>query len=659
MPAPTPKNTLQKNPVLFVSIIMLLGVCLRFYQMDRALGGGDENHMLLYFGYTHLQYIATTYFDASNHIFHTMMVNLMGQWFGEENAMAIRFPTFLFGIACLWMIYKVAWEMFASQKIALIALLIATVNPVHIYYSQTARGYSLMIFFSTAIVYFVIKILQLQPNPWHAIFLAICGFLSVYTLPTNVIFLIGLAGWLLTVLLVPQWSNEYSMTVENRKQRAFWFAGSAMAIALFTFLSFLPVLDQMTETARNHSLLTFNSHTASVPNLLPSIMIKIFQGPLIWYFPFLLIGLIYGKVKYRSYRFLPVYILFLPLLITAITGVGGFPRNYLFNFPLFCIFLAAGISAVGDHIGNMFVTGERKVAVTGLLIVAYFLTSLSVVFFEYYPSVKISNGNLYKEKVWQNNGPHGLLIINDPKNYLYARSTYKTAIQNILHENKLSRLNFIRQSTESIKEEEVFAGKGVWSLFQKLFKKGSLNFQDVSGGKEIAALSKHAAFPVLPDDFEFNAQWQIIQGSGEISKTGKHRLAGNQALKLMAYSQKAMIVKASVPGEYKLTRPSFVVVVTATKNFNPELMVYHPLIVAKFDVNGKKHKVKLLTEKVNDGINLQIKEKNNDLNKYYWKINAFLGILPPGSYNFDLFLKCHEGNSVLYDGLRLFIIEAV
>ena len=74
--------------------------------MDRALGGGDENHMLLYFGYTHLQYIATTYFDASNHIFHTMLVNLMSRWFGEENAVAIRMPTFLFGLATLWMTYE-------------------------------------------------------------------------------------------------------------------------------------------------------------------------------------------------------------------------------------------------------------------------------------------------------------------------------------------------------------------------------------------------------------------------------------------------------------------------------------------------------------------------------------------------------------------------
>ena len=130
MPAQHTNNIIQKYQTTLILFVMFFGGCLRLYQMDRALGGGDENHMLLYFGYTHLQYIATTYFDASNHIFHTMLVNLMSRWFGEENAMAIRMPTFLFGLATLWMTYKVAWKIFISKKIALLALLIAAVNRV-------------------------------------------------------------------------------------------------------------------------------------------------------------------------------------------------------------------------------------------------------------------------------------------------------------------------------------------------------------------------------------------------------------------------------------------------------------------------------------------------------------------------------------------------
>jgi hypothetical protein len=110
---------------------------------------------------------------------------------------------------------------------------------------------------------------------------------------------------------------------------------------------------------------------------------------------------------------------------------------------------------------------------------------------------------------------------------------------------------------------------------------------------------------------------------------------------------------------HTLTRSGFVVVILATKNFTPSLMVYHPLLTTSFNVAGRQQKVKLLTRKINDGINLHVKEQSDGMDSYYWRVNSFIGILPAGNYNFELFLKCHEGNSVLYDGLRIFLIEAV
>ena len=653
------KNILKVNSAIIISILMFLGACLRYYQIDRALGGGDENHMLLYFGYTHLQYIATTYFDASNHVFHTMMVNLMGRWFGEENAIAIRLPTFLFGLAGLWMIYKLALEIFTSQKIALTALLISAVNPIHIYYSQTARGYSLMIFFSTVIIYCAVKILKSKPNQWNLLFLTLCGFLSIYTLPTNIFFMTALAVWLVIVLFAPQWFRDTRLNIKNRDQKVRWFASSALIITILSFFSYMPLFSQMAETARNHSLLTVDIQSASVLNLIPGIIGKIFQGPLKYFFPFLLVGFIYGKVTHKSYRYLPIFIFFLPLAIAASSGIGGFPRNHLFNFPLFTIFLAAGISVVGESVEKFLKWGERRRVITVLLAITYSITALNVVFFKHYPSTKTSDGNLYKERVRQNIGLNDLLIINDANNYLYARSVYKTNIQNIIQKNKLSGVNLIKEFTQNTKENKVFKKRDMWLQLVNMFEKGNLQYIDVSGGKQITKLSKHEALPILPVDFESNVPWQITQGNGEISAIGEHKLAGKQSLKLSTYQQQSMIAKATIPGKYRIDRTSFIVIVLAVKSFNSHLMVYHPLLTANMNVNNENKKVKLLTRKVNDGINLQIKEKKGAKEEYYWKLNAFLGVLPPGNYNFELFLKCHEGNSVLYDGLRMFLIETI
>jgi uncharacterized membrane protein len=661
MPDITTKNILKRYSTIIISLIIFLGACLRFYQIDRALGGGDENHMLLYFGYTHLQYIATTYFDASNHVFHTMMVNLMSRWFGEENAIAIRLPTFLFGIAGLWMIYKLALEIFISRKIALIALLISAVNPIHIYYSQTARGYSLIMFFSTAIIYSSVKILKPNPSQWHVVSLILCGFLSIYTLPTNIFFMLALAAWLIIIMFVPPFfKNKYGVNKKDKKQRILWFTSSALAIAMLSSYSYLHLFDQIVETARNHSLLTFDTQSASVLNLLPGIIDKIFQGHLKYFFPFLLVGIIYGKLRHKSYRYLPVIIFFLPLAIAAASGAGGFPRNHLFNFPLFTIFLAAGLSVTGERINKWFNSENRRILIMILPVAVYSLTALNVVLFEHYPSTKTLDGNLYKEKVLQNNKSNDLLIINDANNYLYARSVYKTNIQKIIQENRLSGVNFTKEFSNNIKENKVSPERDMWLQLVNMLKKDSnLKYIDVSGGKEITKLSKRTAIPTLPLDFESTAPWQITQGNGKISTIKNHRLSGTQSLKITATPEDSMIAKASIPEEYRVKKTSFIVITLGVKTFNPKMIVYHPLLTASIGKNNKSKRVKLLTRKINDGINIQIKEKTGEKDEYYWKLNAFLGVLPPGSYNFELYLKCHKNNSVLYDGLSMFLIETI
>ena len=100
--------------IFILSTIFLLAIGLRFYHFGRELGGHDENAMLLYFGYAPIKTIVTNYWDANNHIFHTILVKLMGSWFGEENAYAIRFPSLIFGMASLYMIYRMAFYLFNS-----------------------------------------------------------------------------------------------------------------------------------------------------------------------------------------------------------------------------------------------------------------------------------------------------------------------------------------------------------------------------------------------------------------------------------------------------------------------------------------------------------------------------------------------------------------
>jgi uncharacterized membrane protein len=81
-------------------------------------------------------------------------------FFGDENEVAIRLPSFISGIACLWLIYLTSCAIFRSQLIANFALLAAALNPIHILYSQTARGYGLLMFLSILTLFALIKFLE-------------------------------------------------------------------------------------------------------------------------------------------------------------------------------------------------------------------------------------------------------------------------------------------------------------------------------------------------------------------------------------------------------------------------------------------------------------------------------------------------------------------
>ncbi|MBI5428655.1 MAG: glycosyltransferase family 39 protein, partial [Nitrospinae bacterium] len=305
--------------------LMALGTGLRFYQLDRALGGGDENQILLEYMDASFKEIVTTYFAGGHHVFHTVLIRLMTLGFGDENAVAARFPAFLSGILCLWLIHRIALRMFDSAAVARLSLLIAAICPIHIYYSQTARGYSLLMFLSAAAVYAALRLLEPSSRALWGTVLTVCAVLSVYVMPTNVYFVFGLAGWIFLSLLAPFWKDEFASSGVSPKRQAWWFLGLFLLTAAASYLLYLPMKDQMIAEAKNYHLEKFvgTSNPALAGKIPAETLTLIFPGATAWFLPFLLAGTVWGNTVRRSYRLLPLCVFFLPLLVPLLTGVGG------------------------------------------------------------------------------------------------------------------------------------------------------------------------------------------------------------------------------------------------------------------------------------------------------------------------------------------------
>jgi hypothetical protein len=646
----------KKISLFLLATIFILATALRFFHLDRDLGGNDENAMLLYFGYSPLKIIATNYWDANNHIFHTLLVRFMGVWFGEENSIAIRLPTLLFGLAGLWMVYRIALELFNSQLIARMALLIATVNPIHIHYSQTARGYSLIIFFSAAMILLSLKILRSEIVKGRGILITICGFLSVYTIPTNIFFLLGLGVWVIAVLFLPDPKDKFFKSREERREKGVFFLKIAVVISILCSVAYAPLLKQMVATIRNHQLMGVETQWNSIPVLISAVLERVFPDNLMLFLPLLIFGFFYKKSRDHFPQFLPLIIFFLPFAITLINGVGGYPRNYLFNFPLLIVLMAAGMGKAGDLCSPLFKNSEAPRWIALGICSVYCILSVNTLFHKYYPSLKIPNKGEYRKNIVQHTQSHDLIAVQSPKNYIYARKRHRNNLLNILNDNQLDGFHLITPRNYDLFEYAPGRRKKVFSIIQRLWS--SINFETISLDKEnkMTLMTNPVSRSLIPDHFERATKWKVFRGKGTVTKLKMANTQDQMALKLETSAENEMLIMGSVPGVVSVSKPSIVVLVwTVEMKFN-ELIIQPNLVVDVASPRGTQS-IQVNMGRINESMNIYLSHGDSLFSSSDWFLRSSIGVIPPGNYSFSIWLKCNKGQTLIYDEFRLFIIE--
>jgi hypothetical protein len=587
----------------------------------------------------------------------------MGIWFGDDNSIAIRLPTLLFGLAGLWMIYQIALELFNSPLIARMALLIATINPTHIHYSQTARGYSLIIFFSAAIILLSLRVLHSEISLARGLLITICGVLSIYTLPTNIYFMFGLGTWILAILFIPDTKMRFFKNKEERRIKGLFFLKVTVAIVGLTFIAYAPLARQLIETISNHQIMNDENHWKSVFDLLTAILDKVFPDTLVFFLPLLIISLFYKNSKDHSYQFLPLVIFSLPLVIFSLplvinllNVVGGYPRNYLYNFPLLVVFMATGMKKMGDLCGRLLKkTKDSQWIALGICLV-YCIFSVNILFQKYYPSLKATTSNEYKESILKHSQPHDLIAVQSPQNYIYARKRIKENLTNILNDNRLSGFQLITPLNYDLFEYDPPPRKNIFSIIQRFFS--STNFKTFTIDKEnkITRMTNSIHKSLIPEKTEELIQWEVFRGKGDISTIKMAGAKDQIALKLKTSSENIMIAKGSVPGVVSVNKISIAILVWTVKMDYKEEMIEPNLSVHVTSPSGPQT-IQVKMGKINNGMNLYLSNNDGILSESNWFLRSSIGIIPPGNYSFSLWLSCKKDQTLIYDEFRLFVIE--
>lgn len=138
-------DKIQENKWLF--LILLIAVILRVYKIDFQSLWMDEVYTLNVASPKHSfsTIISEVNLRESFPYLYFFIMNIMFSIFGDTSIVA-RIPSAIFGIATVWMMYKLGKEAY-SKNVGLIAALLFTFNEYAIFHSQDARAYSFCLFF--------------------------------------------------------------------------------------------------------------------------------------------------------------------------------------------------------------------------------------------------------------------------------------------------------------------------------------------------------------------------------------------------------------------------------------------------------------------------------------------------------------------------------
>lgn len=640
-------------------IFIIVGIFLRSYKLDRALGGGDENELLLSWVYTPIDSIITTWSLGTmggHHVFHTIVLRMMVLLFGEENELAIRLPAFLAGIAGLWFIYKVSREIFSSHSVAQYALLAAAISPIHIYYSQTARGYSFIMLFSTLIIYATLKILRSSKSFVWCLVLFLSGLLSIYTHPLSILFVFGTILWVIFIFIYPASKIEFGFDQNSKSKKTYQLFFIFLLVGIGSAFLYWPLIDSMLLQTTNYynSAKIYSSLANLMVEFIPNFFIKIFPGPLIYFTPFIIVGIFFDNKCSLIYRSLPLIILLLTYLVTVITGLAWYPRAYLFNLPLILIFLGSGFLLVEESFRDLIKSKTFFSWSSGIIMTIYTVLCIAELLLKHYPSINTYDAKSYSKKILGQTQKNDLLLVADPRNYLYARSIYKKNLINIVADNHLSGIKILVNKSLNVEDYKVKVLKKELPVFFNW--QSDVDFENVSPDRKLIHLNKIQSIPLLPGEFEATTNWVVNSGVGSYSLNNDHKFDGNYSL-LTRASKKNKMVLQSLIGQMELDEPSLIILIWSTKKFSAGDMFFMPALEISSIINGKKSYGQITLGKVNEGMSLFVKEKVPGKKPYYWQIHSAVGWLPVGKFSLNLYLKSEAGKAILYDGLRLFRVN--
>lgn len=329
------------SPVFFaicLSVLTIVGAWLRIKGLDKGMWL-DEIHFLLSCVRKPLPEIITIFPGDYQHPLYAVLARLSVVAFGEH-PWSLRLPAMLFGTATIPALYLLGTTV-ATRMEALAAALFLTVSYHHVWFSQNARGYSALAFWTVLATFLLMRGIQTERRGFYLAYGAAIA-LALYTHLT-IIFLVATHVLILGALAFSDWRKGHSL--EKWKYPLY---GLLLAV-LFTLLLYAPILFQVEYFFSHHQ-----SHLRglSTPGWALRQALRVLSlglGTWVAVAGAALLA-ICGAVSYYTENKLALALFVLPAVLTAIGAVALrgtiYPRFFFFLIGFAVLILVRGLFVV-------------------------------------------------------------------------------------------------------------------------------------------------------------------------------------------------------------------------------------------------------------------------------------------------------------------------
>jgi mannosyltransferase len=142
--------------------LSLAAITLRLWGLNTDLWV-DEVFTLLDFVRLPVGQLLTSFPSQNQHMLYSILAYISTAIFGES-AWALRLPSVLFGVASIWALFFLINKLLGKRE-ALLGCALMTVSYHHIWFSQNARGYMGLLFFTLLATWLWFE--ALEKETWH------------------------------------------------------------------------------------------------------------------------------------------------------------------------------------------------------------------------------------------------------------------------------------------------------------------------------------------------------------------------------------------------------------------------------------------------------------------------------------------------------------